>query len=377
MPAVVALAPVLAEAVVERLAVTLLAEVVRVRIHAQEAHERVQLSDAVLEGRPAERPLELGLDREDCLGRAAPTVLDAVRLRARKRELMTGLNPETEATCKELPGLDSNHCYGYKVYEIGFTRREFEIHPMGCCHSAASRQKHRKIRQNERAFNKQRLSLSSTTATGAEQKEENENLYRYANVLNQRIASRTQKPLVQTQIGKRTRKNDQKKAQLPTSSSMIRAHCTECSAEKPDFSALAAGPSSTASIAASTAVARFVDVTRPKRTPRLPPRPKGMPFPLVVGSSSSGGGSGTDFLPFPEGLEGLEVAALPLSFALGSSSNSKGSSRGDLPLVAAADVCKHESLTIDRSLDLVASFLKRSKTIQSNLKQVSNSVKRS
>ncbi len=70
------------EQVVQALAATLLpllvAEVVGVREDAQEADEAVQLAHPVLQGGPAQGPLVAAVQGEDCLGGAAPPVLDAV-----------------------------------------------------------------------------------------------------------------------------------------------------------------------------------------------------------------------------------------------------------------------------------------------------------
>lgn len=73
----VALAPVAAEPPVEALAVARLAEVVSEGVRLDEADLRVELGDAVLEGRAGEGPLEGGGEGEDGLGRVAAPVLDA------------------------------------------------------------------------------------------------------------------------------------------------------------------------------------------------------------------------------------------------------------------------------------------------------------
>jgi len=81
-PALITLAVVQPEQVVQALAATLLpllvAEVIRVREDAQEADEAVQLAHPVLQGGPAQGPLVAAVQGEDCLGGAAPPVLDAV-----------------------------------------------------------------------------------------------------------------------------------------------------------------------------------------------------------------------------------------------------------------------------------------------------------
>lgn len=81
-PTLITLAVVQPEKVVQALATTLLpllvAEVIRVREDAQEADEAVQLAHPVLQGGPAQGPLVAAVQCEDCLGGAAPPVLDAV-----------------------------------------------------------------------------------------------------------------------------------------------------------------------------------------------------------------------------------------------------------------------------------------------------------
>mmetsp|Transcript_31246 Transcript_31246/g.96734 ORF Transcript_31246/g.96734 Transcript_31246/m.96734 type:complete len:210 (-) Transcript_31246:448-1077(-) len=71
-----------AEAPVEHLAVAALAgaEVVRVRVDLEEAHERLELLHPILERRAREAPAPLRAQRERRLGRRRRKALDAVRL---------------------------------------------------------------------------------------------------------------------------------------------------------------------------------------------------------------------------------------------------------------------------------------------------------
>ena len=81
-PALITLAVVQPEEVVQALAATLLpllvAEVVGIGEDAQEADEAVQLAHPVLQGGPAQGPLVAAVQGKDCLGGAAPPVLNAV-----------------------------------------------------------------------------------------------------------------------------------------------------------------------------------------------------------------------------------------------------------------------------------------------------------
>ena len=81
-PALVTLAVVQPEEVVQALAAALLsllvAEVVGIREDAQKPDQAVQLAHPVLQGGPAQGPLVAAVQGEDCLGGAAPPVLDAV-----------------------------------------------------------------------------------------------------------------------------------------------------------------------------------------------------------------------------------------------------------------------------------------------------------